>query len=923
MHRTILTLIIVSTVASAVPVTEALTINSSTGAVLNPSAINFGGNKLKLNGTTLESAFVSLSGSYTNPPWISGLAVGKLQQSGASNGQALLWNGFAWAPGNVSGSLADGDKGDVTVSSGGVAWTLDDGAVSNSKLANSSVTINGHALSLGNTLTLTKSDLGLGNVENSALSAWSGSPNVTTLGTVTTGTWQGSIITPNYLGIGSGISTKFLRGDGTWQAMSGGGDVNQIADNIFSGQNIMMRSSGTALSISNDGSALGLSISASMGCTGLTIANDFTTVFEVGSDVTFGTQLILRSGTAVTTSVIGAAAFDTNALGSANHGAIQINDGTIPSYVVAFPSSEALVHGWGPVYNQTEKAFKLTPVGDMLMQAYDPQTIGYISGYNDPIGGATGGYLGLTAGLGVFIESVSGSSSAPGGNGGIIQAFGGAAAGSTNTIGDGQSTAAGGSSGSITLSGGAGWVNADSLIERGGGAGGNIDTHGSDADPSHSFAGAGGYIHTFGSPGVNGGNIDTTAGGSLTMGTGNLVGGNVSGTILTTTANGSGLTNLNASSISGGTISAGRLPGTVVQTTDSGTVTNGMLAGEISNSKLANSAMTIAGASVSLGGSISIDTMTGLGGIGLVKRSGVNSYAVATGGMDYVTPGQAISMATGRLTLSSGTPVLTGSASGAGTVYFTPYRGNSIALYDGLNWKAYVYSEQAITLSALAASTVYDVFAYDSGGVVTLETFAWSNATTRATALAWQDGVRVKAGAASRRYLGSFVTDVSKQCSVTFGSYGTAGQGQCDVWNMNNRVRMEMSCGDTTDSWTYSTASFRAYNGANGVSGTNNRITLLVGMPEDSISATFIGGAGGGANSRYVGIGVDSTTTNSAHGGYFPSLVNTFTVECRLTQNGLIGQHYFQALEKGAGSISFVGDNGGAIQTGLTVTWEY
>jgi hypothetical protein len=42
--------------------------------------------------------------------------------------------------------------------------------------------------------TVTATDVGLGNVENTALSTWAGSTNLTTLGTITTGTWNGTAI---------------------------------------------------------------------------------------------------------------------------------------------------------------------------------------------------------------------------------------------------------------------------------------------------------------------------------------------------------------------------------------------------------------------------------------------------------------------------------------------------------------------------------------------------------------------------------------------------------------------------------------------------------------------------------------------------------------------------------------------------------
>lgn len=47
--------------------------------------------------------------------------------------------------------------------------------------------------------TLSKSDVGLGNVENTALSTWQGTANIKTVGTITSGTWQGTTIGASYL----------------------------------------------------------------------------------------------------------------------------------------------------------------------------------------------------------------------------------------------------------------------------------------------------------------------------------------------------------------------------------------------------------------------------------------------------------------------------------------------------------------------------------------------------------------------------------------------------------------------------------------------------------------------------------------------------------------------------------------------------
>lgn len=51
---------------------------------------------------------------------------------------------------------------------------------------------------------------------------------------------------------------------------------------------------------------------------------------------------------------------------------------------------------------------------------------------------------------------------------------------------------------------------------------------------------------------------------------------------------------------------------------------------------IGGSAITIAGTSASLGGSITLDTITGLSTTGLVKRSGANALAIATAGTDYL-----------------------------------------------------------------------------------------------------------------------------------------------------------------------------------------------------------------------------------------------------------------------------------------------
>lgn len=64
-------------------------------------------------------------------------------------------------------------------------------------------------------VTLVKGDVGLGNVENTALSTWAGSTNITTLGTITSGTWNAGTIAVTRGGTGVTTLTGLVKGNGT------------------------------------------------------------------------------------------------------------------------------------------------------------------------------------------------------------------------------------------------------------------------------------------------------------------------------------------------------------------------------------------------------------------------------------------------------------------------------------------------------------------------------------------------------------------------------------------------------------------------------------------------------------------------------------------------------------------------------------
>ena len=274
-------------------------------------------------------------------------------------------------------------------------------------------------------------------------------------------------------------------------------------------------------------------------------------------------------------------------------------------------------------------------------------------------------------------------------------------------------------------------------------------------------------------------------------------------------------------------------------------------------------------------------------------------------GGSFATPG-------GRLTLTSGTPVTTSDVTSSTSVYYTPFINNHISLWDGSAWLSTEFSETTLAIGTVTSGLPYDVFGYLSSGNLAIEKLAWTNGTTRATGISLQDGRYCKTGDKTRLYLGSFYTISTTQTADT--------NTKRFLFNAYHRKMRKLKITESTDSWTYSTTSWRSWNNS-----TANRVEIFVGIADDLTEITFNGVASNSAGwAMGHGIGLDSTSSNSADTFTAAGSSGALIAGSAIYKNYLaVGYHYLQALEYagGAGTTTFYGDAGYAyIQSGI-VGW--
>lgn len=320
----------------------------------------------------------------------------------------------------------------------------------------------------------------------------------------------------------------------------------------------------------------------------------------------------------------------------------------------------------------------------------------------------------------------------------------------------------------------------------------------------------------------------------------------------------------------------------------------------------------------------------------------------------------------GRLSLESAVSVSSSDQSGKSTIYFVAHTSNEIALYDGTEWVPRTFNNISVAVPSTLFK-VFDIFAYDNSGTVTLETTDWNQSTaavtgatnpaspspivittsashgfsngdlvgvasiggntaangyiweissasgtsltlvgsvgnsaytsggtvykltnTRATALTLQDGVLVKSGATTRRYLGTGMTG------------GTSGQMDDSLlkrmlYNYYNQIPRMVSVSYSTEH-AYGTNSTRLMNLA-----AANKCWFVLGQPQDLL-INIANSADGSLGA--VGAAIDSTTS-AIQEFMSTSSASLYTIGGAVGKQGqAIGGHFIALTQRGANSSS-------------------
>lgn len=300
----------------------------------------------------------------------------------------------------------------------------------------------------------------------------------------------------------------------------------------------------------------------------------------------------------------------------------------------------------------------------------------------------------------------------------------------------------------------------------------------------------------------------------------------------------------------------------------------------------------------------------------------------------------------GRLTLASATPVMTSAQTAKTVVYYALYTGNLVPIYDGTSFKWTVFAELSNDLTASAtgkagpaAATTnsnYDLFVWSDSGTIRLTRGPlWTSDTARGTGAGttelqringvWTNKVAITNGPGANlgTYVGTIRTDGSSQANWQPGAVAAGGTAALlNVWNAYNRISVNGLVADSTDSWNYTTATWRSANAS-----ATMRASFVQGLQEEFFRAQYRAVLANGVSPSTVNVGIGYDVTNAPSGLYTQATGQNGVFSTAMGEHSVqaVGFHFMQALEysTAAGTTTWYGDNAGTLQSGLTYSGRF
>jgi hypothetical protein len=304
----------------------------------------------------------------------------------------------------------------------------------------------------------------------------------------------------------------------------------------------------------------------------------------------------------------------------------------------------------------------------------------------------------------------------------------------------------------------------------------------------------------------------------------------------------------------------------------------------------------------------------------IVALNGSSQLPAVDGSLLTNLPSPSVGLTVGgRLTGLTGDADPASIANGT-TIYFTPYKGDKVPLYNGTSWTMTTFTETSQLLTdttkspaAMGTFDVCDMFVWNDGGTIRCTRGpVWTGLTTRAAGggLTLTNGLFLNTTAITNGPAALRGTWVGTVCNFnglqqTRKSFGTAG-ALWSFWNAYNQLPFTIIAGDTTASWTYATAAWRETNGGSGT-----RVNIICGYKSTyniEYTSRIQPAKSTTVNSGQIGVSFDNSNPQVSGGIRNSSSITTdgfdSQVTVRDTYQTAFGRYYIYGFEYGQATVS-------------------